>query len=174
MFRPRPSVPLNGRLVTGLVAAGLLAATLTGCSATVSMTPAKHANDPGCAAVTSRLGLIPAGAVDGQARRWTDAQATGAWGDPEESGTPTTVLLTCGVEVPGPSTLTCQRVGGVDWLMDDSEAPNYRFTTFGRDPAVEVYLDYDRVSGATVLNALSSAVGQLPVTGTECTERPSS
>ena len=126
------------------------------------MTPADAANDPDCAAVTSRLGLIRDGDVDGQQRRWTDAQATGAWGDPDRPGTPTTVLLTCGVEVPGPSTLTCQRVGGVDWLMDDSEAPNYRFTTFGRDPAVEVYLDYDTVSGATVLDALSALCSATP------------
>ena len=169
MLRLRPSALLAVG-ITGVAVAGLL----TGCSATVSMTPADAANDPGCAAVTSRLGLIRDGDVDGQQRRWTDAQATGAWGDPDRPGTPTTVLLTCGVEVPGPSTLTCQRVGGVDWLMDDSEAPNYRFTTFGRDPAVEVYLDYDTVSGATVLDALSAAVGQLPTTGAECTERPAS
>ncbi|MCT9001531.1 DUF3515 domain-containing protein [Microbacterium memoriense] len=156
MFRLRASVPL--------LAAAVLAASLTGCSTTVAMTPASESNDPGCAAVTVRL----PDSVDGQSRRWTDAQATGAW------GTPTTVLLTCGVAAPGPSTLPCQSAGGVDWLIDDSEAPNYRFTSFGRTPAVEVYLDYDVVSARTVLDALGTAVQQLPADGSICTERPTS
>lgn len=126
------------------------------------MTPAKGANDPACAEVSVRL----PDTVDGQQRRWTDAQATGAWGNP------TTVLLTCGLEAPGPSTLACQTVDNVDWLIDDSEAPHYRFTTFGRSPAVEVYLDYDEVSGRDVLNALATAVKTLPTDGRSCTERP--
>lgn len=149
------------RTVVIVVAAAALA--LTGCTSTVSMTPAKQANDPACADVMVRL----PGAVDGQDRRWTDAQATGSWGDPAS------VLMTCGVATPGPSTLPCQNVGGVDWLIDDSEAPNYRFTTFGRTPAVEVYLDYDVVSGAQVLGDLTTAVQQLPTTGAVCTERTS-
>ncbi len=134
------------------------------CSSTVSMTPAKGANDPACAEVSVRL----PDTVDGQERRWTDAQATGAW------GSPATVLLTCGLAAPGPSTLDCQTVDNVDWLIDGSEAPHYRFTTFGRAPAVEVYLDYDAVSGRDVLNALATAVKTLPTDGRSCTERPTS
>jgi len=132
---------------------------LTGCSGTVSLQPAAEANSPDCAAVSVRL----PGTVDGEPRRWTDAQATGAWGDPAS------VLLTCGVDEPGPSTLVCQTVGGIDWLIDDSEAPHYRFTTYGRSPAVEVYLDYDVVGAQAVLSALTTAVVQLPSTGAECT-----
>lgn len=147
-----------------LLAAAALGVGLSGCSGTAAMEPAAQANDPACAAVTVRL----PDAVDGESRRWTDAQATGAW------GTPTTVLLTCGVTAPGPSTLPCQSAGGVDWLIDDSGAPNYRFTSFGRTPAVEVYLDYDVVSARSVLDALAPAVRQLPVDGSECTERPTS
>lgn len=148
-------------LVGAVVAAVAL---LSGCATTVSMESAPEAGSPVCAAVTVRL---PA-SVDGQARVWTDAQATGAW------GSPTTVLLTCGLEPPGPSTLPCETVDGVDWLIDDSEAPRYRFTTFGRTPAVEVYLDYDVVSARSVLGALTNGVRMLPSTGAECTERPAS
>lgn len=149
--------------VTLAMAVGIAFGT-AGCSSTVSMTPAKGANDPACAAVISRL---PA-TVDGQQRRWTDAQATGAW------GSPASVLLTCGLDAPGPSTLVCQTVDGIDWLMDDTQAPKYRFTSFGRTPAVQVYLDYDVVGGRDVLSALSSAVQQLPTDGRSCTDRPSS
>ena len=158
MFRPR---------VPALILVVAAAATLTGCSGTVSMTPAKGANDPACAAVTVRL----PDAVDGQQRRWTDAQATGAWTDGDGR---TTVLLTFGLEPPAPSTLPCETAGGVDWLIDDAEAPNYRFTTYGRTPALEVYLDYDEVSARTVLDALGTAVQQLPSDGPGCTERPAS
>lgn len=127
------------------------------------MSPAPDANDPLCADVTVRL----PDSVDGEQRRWTDAQATGAWGDPAS------VLLACGVTPPGPSTLPCQTVSGVDWIIDDSDAPNYRFTTYGRTPAVEVYLDYDVVSGNEALQAVSNAVASLPVDA-QCTDRPTS
>jgi len=136
---------------------------LGGCAATVSMSSAAGANDPACAAVMVRL----PDALDGQQRRWTDAQATGAWGSPE-----TSVLLTCGLDAPGPSVLPCQSAGGVDWIIDDADAPSYRLTTYGRSPAVEVYLDSDRVSSRTVLEALGPAVRQLPAQGAACTERP--
>lgn len=128
------------------------------------MQPAIDANSAHCADVTVRL----PGTVAGEQRRWTDAQATGAWGD----GSSSAVLLTCGLEAPGPSTLVCQTVKGIDWIIDDSEAPNYRFTTFGRTPAVQVYLDYDEVSGQQVLTDLSNAVGQLQTDGSTCTDRP--
>jgi hypothetical protein len=123
------------------------------------MDPAAEANDAECAEVTVRL----PGELDGQPRRWTDAQATGAWGDPAA------VLLSCGVEPPGPTTLPCQSVDGVDWIIDDADAPRYRVTTFGRTPAVELYLDTEVVSSAEVLDKLSSIVGLLTADGSECT-----
>ena len=141
-----------------LVAATAVAA-LTGCTSTVSLEPGPDANDAACAEVSVRL---PA-QLDGQPRRWTDAQATGAWGDPAA------VLLTCGVEPPGPTTLPCKTANGVDWIIDDTDAPNYRVTTFGRTPAVEVYLNNKVVSSADVLDALSSIVSVLPTDGSECT-----
>jgi uncharacterized protein DUF3515 len=147
--------PARRSLVAGLV---ILAAALTGCSATVTLEPAALANDPRCADVIVRL---PA-TVDGQERRWTDAQATGAWGDPSA------VLLTCGLEPPGPSTLRCITVAGVDWLVDETEAPRFRLTTYGRSPAVELYVDNTLVSPNDVLAALGAAVGQLP-RDAECT-----
>ncbi|MFH8250127.1 DUF3515 family protein [Microbacterium sp. B2969] len=143
------------RLRTAGTASALLlaAVALTGCSGgTVSMKAAPDANSPLCADVTVRLPQ----SVDGQQRRWTDAQATGAWGDPAA------VLLTCGVAEPGPSTLRCITVGGIDWLVDESESPHYRLTTYGRNPAVEVYVDNEVVSPNNVLDDVRLAVAQLP------------
>ena len=139
---------------SAVVLAVLGATALTGCSATVAMQPAPGANDPLCADVIVRLPST----VDGQARRWTDSQATGAWGDPAA------VLLTCGLEPPGPSTLRCITIGGVDWLVDESESPRFRLTTYGRTPAVEVYLDNELVSPNDALDDLSRAVAMIPAT----------
>lgn len=142
----------------GLVVAGVLA--LTGCAGTVAMQPAPSANAVGCADVTVRLPSSIGGSKDSLGnpnsqplnRRDTNAQATGAWGEPA------TVLLWCGVDSPGPSTLPCVTINGVDWVVDDAQAPNYRFTTFGREPSVSVVVDADKVSGSTAITDLSNAV----------------
>ncbi|SFS06789.1 Protein of unknown function [Microbacterium sp. cf046] len=152
-----PRRPAALAAAAALLLAGAL---LTGCTSTVSLQPAQDANDPACADVTVRL----PDSVDGQPRRWTDAQATGAWGDPAS------VILTCGVPTLGPTTLPCQSVNGVDWVIDESDAPRYRVTTFGRVPAVEIYLDNDVVSSAQVLDRLSQIVSVLPTDGSVCTE----
>lgn len=132
---------------------------LAGCGAIVPMTSAEDANDPACATVIVRL---PQSVAD-LSKRETNAQATGAW------GTPAAVLLHCGVTVPGPSTLPCVEVNGIDWLEDDSEKPLYRYTTFGRVPAVEVVVDSDKVSGTTTLVDLTGSLSQIPATS-RCTD----
>lgn len=151
---PRPSAV---RASATILLAGAL---LSGCTSTVSLEPGADANDPACADVTVRL----PDSVDGEPRRWTDAQATGAWGDPAS------VIITCGVPELGPTTLPCTPVNGVDWVIDDSDAPRYRVTTFDRTPAVEIYLDNDVVSSAQVLDTLSQVVTVLPQNGRVCTE----
>jgi hypothetical protein len=140
---------------TGILSIVLLAsALLTGCAGTVALEPAADATDPACADVIVRLPDTVADA----SRRETDAQATGAW------GSPASILLRCGVTSPGPTTLPCDNVNGVDWIRDDSKAPMYTFTTFGRDPAVEVVLDGDAVSSSSTLVDLTQAVSIIPQT----------
>ncbi|PJJ63669.1 DUF3515 family protein [Compostimonas suwonensis] len=155
MSSPAPS-PVSARrlrraLVSLLAVAGL-AGVLTACAPTVALTAAPAANEPACASVTVALPET----VAGQPSRETNAQATGAWGDPAA------VLLHCGVAVPGPTTTECLSVNGVDWLADDTDAPSYRYTTYGRDPAVEVVVDSTVVSGTTALIDLQSAVTSIP------------
>jgi len=116
---------------------------------------APQATDADCAAVIVRLPDV----VAGQAERETNAQGTGAWGNPAS------VLLRCGVEPLGPTTDRCVSVDGVDWVIDESDAPRYLFTTFGRTPAVEVLIDNDVVSGTTAIADLSSAVSAIPAEG---------
>ncbi|MDR6691126.1 hypothetical protein J2X55_002038 [Microbacterium sp. 1154] len=154
-------MPRSSRLLALLAAAALLPG-LAACSTTVAMQPAKDANNPACAEITSRLPKT----ISGQERRWTDAQSTGAWGDPSA------ILMTCGLETPGPSTLPCRAFDGVDWLVDESQASENRYTltTFGRSPAIQVYLDYQAASSADVAQALGPLIrSYLPATGAVCT-----
>lgn len=136
-----------------------MALLLSGCTTPVPMTPAADANNPECANVIVRL----PDTVGEQAKRETNAQATGAWGNPAAA------LLTCGVDVPGPTTLPCVSIDDIDWIEDDSQAPLYRYTTYGRTPAVEVVIDSQAISGTSVLVDVSGAVGVLPQTG-KCTD----
>ncbi len=137
-------------LATGVAATVLLA----GCTAVVPMRPADDATNPVCADVSVNL----PDTIDEAELRQTDAQATAAW------GTPAAVLLRCGVTVPGPSTDRCITIGEIDWLVDDRDPARGVFTTYGRDPAVEVIVD-DAASDSNALVALTDAVGRIPVTG---------
>lgn len=153
--------PRRAAVVAGVL---LFAAGLAGCSTTIHVPPADAANDPACANVSV---LLP-DAVGDLGRIWTDAQATGAWGDP-------TVVLRCGVEPPAPSTEVCTTIGGVDWLVLDREADRQRLVTYGRDPAVEVVIRRGAaIDFRTIVESLSTSIqsGLQPATG-RCTERVS-
>jgi hypothetical protein len=142
------------------------AALLGGCSSTVHLEPADDANNPLCAEVS--VGLQNAGNVAGQERRWTDAQATGAWG---EAGEASAIILRCGVTVPAPTAeLQCVTLEGIDWLVDPSETPFLRLTTYGRDPAVQLYIDTSVVSSNDVISnrALVGSITTIPADG-RCT-----
>jgi len=142
--------------IAGLIALGAL----TGCVQTVSLDPAEDAQNPGCAEVMVRL----PDAVGDLALRETNAQATGAW------GSPSSVLLRCGVAIPDrASLLPCVLVEDVYWLRDDTDAPNYVFTTYGRDPATEVIVNRDVTSPGSALFDLVDAVGATESTAS-CTE----
>lgn len=152
-----------------LAAAAVLllgSALLSGCATTVHLEPADDANNPLCADVT--VGLNNADSIADLDRRWTDAQATAAWG---ESGNDSAILLRCGVAVPAPTAeLQCVTLEGVDWLVDPSETPFVRLTTYGRDPAVQLYIDTEAVSSNDVISsrALVGAITAIPAEG-KCT-----
>lgn len=141
---------MSRRLV--IVAAVLLGtALLSGCSTTVHLEPAGDSNNPLCAEVS--VGLNNASNVADLDRRWTDAQATAAWGAPGEDSA---IILRCGVTVPAPtSELQCVTLEGVDWLVDSSETPFLTLTTYGRDPAVQLYVNTGAASSNDVISSRS-------------------
>jgi hypothetical protein len=128
---------------------------LTGCSPTVALTPAASATSAKCASVVV---LLP-DTVSTLPQRQTDAQGTGAWGAPD-------IILRCGVPVPGPNSLPCDSVDGIDWLLKADGNNVFTFTTFGRDPAVAVTVNAKNVKadGNQALNDLAIAVAEIPAT----------
>ncbi|MSY66371.1 MAG: DUF3515 family protein [Actinobacteria bacterium] len=142
------------RLAALSAAAIALTLSLSACSPTVSLEPAADANNPGCADVIVRL----PDAVDGQESRTTNAQSTAAWGNPA------TVILRCGIEPVEISTLPCVTANGVDWIVDDSAKPSFRFISFGRTPALEVIVDSENAVGVNALDSLAEAVKSIEPT----------
>ncbi|WP_430593478.1 DUF3515 domain-containing protein [Humidisolicoccus flavus] len=148
-----------------LVVASLLGVVgLTACAAPVAMEPADDATNPGCAEVVVRLPQTLGDERSGTVleERETNAQGTGAWGNPSA------VLLHCGVPLPAPSDAQCLTVGGVDWLVTGQEEMVYTVTSFGRDPAVQLTIDTNLVTTSTVLDALSLAVSVTDQTPMQC------
>ncbi|SJN08320.1 conserved hypothetical lipoprotein [Leucobacter sp. 7(1)] len=146
------------RTVVAAIAVAGIAATLTGCAGQVPMTSADDSNNPACADVIVRL----PDTVAEQKKRSTNAQGTGAWGEQAA------VQLVCGVEPTGPTTDDCVNVNGVDWVIDRSNAPIYRFEAYGRSPGLAVFVDSEQVSGTEVTVDLGAVVKQLPQTR-QCT-----
>jgi len=108
-------------------------ATLAACAPTIGVEVAPDAADPKCAEVMLALPDVLGGDLQ---KIQTTSQATAAWGEPGAA-----VTLRCGVTPPGPST-DCQRVesagGTVDWIVATDGEGTWHFTTYGREPAVEV------------------------------------
>lgn len=147
------------KTLTRLALAVTITLLVSGCAPTVNLEAAPQANNPACAEVSVRLPDI----IDAHEKRVTNAQATAAWGNPSA------VILRCGLPAITVSSLSCVSAGGVDWLVDDSKSPSYRFITFGRSPATEVVVDSTAVAGVTALEALASAVKNIDATKT-CSE----
>mgnify|MGYP000340654450 CR=1 FL=1 len=133
---------------------------LTGCAPaapvlpTVSLNAAEDANNPACADVAVRL-PEKVGELE---KRQTDSQSTAAWGNP------TTVIYRCGMPEVTVSDLVCVTSEDIDWLIDDSKRPTYRFVTFGRKPAIEVVVDAKQISGVTALEGFAPAISKIPAT----------
>jgi hypothetical protein len=155
MSRP----PLSRRFATraaAVLTAGLVVAGLGACAQTVSLEPAESATDPGCADIIVSLPLVLPSDAENQDIRQTDAQATAAW------GSPASILLRCGIEPQGPTTLPCINVNGIDWIEDDSNKPSYRYVSYGRVPTTEVIIDSEVVSGTSTLVDLGPSISKIP------------
>ena len=156
----RPTRPARAALV--LTAAALA---LAACAPSVAVQAAPDATDPVCADVVL---ATPDELDEGLRRIDTTAQATTAWGSRTAA-----IVLRCGVQPPGPTTEHCQTVetpGGpsIDWVVvasdpQDENASDWTFTTYGRVPAVEVFVPAAvaaQHSSSAFMGALGPAVAR--------------
>ncbi|MDH4158799.1 MAG: DUF3515 domain-containing protein [Actinomycetota bacterium] len=134
------------------VAALALALGLTGCGGPVEV--AAPALAPGPAQTCARLVAALPETVAGQSSREvspTEAAAA-AWGDPP-------IVVRCGVAVPDGMTAQAQlfEVDGLAWYPE--ELPDgYRFTTYDREPRVEVVVPGAYAPEISVVAAVGEAV----------------
>lgn len=89
-----------------------------------------------------------------------DGPGVAAWGDPA-------IIARCGVTPPGPTTLECIAVDSVDWIVEPL-TDGMVFTTFGRDPAMEVIVPSDYAPEPLMLGAFTGAADVLPHTSLRC------
>jgi hypothetical protein len=148
---------MHGRPLLGLTLTTVL---LAGCSSAVKVVPYEGADaSAGCTAVA---GAWPA-TVAGLERRETavESATVAAWGDPA-------VIARCGAPVPGPTTAQCLDIDGVDWIavqLDDG----IEFTTYGRDPAVEVLVPDSYAPETLLMPAFGEVARIVGQTGPGCT-----
>ena len=89
-----------------------------------------------------------------------DTEAVVAWGDPP-------VIARCGLGALGPTTEQCLDVDGVDWVVREA-SDGAVFTTFGRDPAIEVLVPDAYAPEPLLLPAFGDAARALPGNGRTC------
>ena len=89
-----------------------------------------------------------------------DSDAVTAWGDPP-------VIARCGLGALGPTTEQCLDVDGVDWVVRKA-SDGAVFTTFGRDPAIEVLVPNAYAPEPLLLPAFGAAAKALPANGHTC------
>lgn len=144
----------------GVAAVVLLAGcTQGGGSGAVKAVPFDRADTPICQAVSAHW----PGTVGGLEPRVTAVQTRGvaAWGDPP-------VVARCGKQAPPPTTDQCLDINGIDWVATPLDDGAMMFTTYGRDPALEVLVPAEHESPALLLPAFGEAAGQVEQTLGEC------
>lgn len=107
----------------------------TGCTSAVRAVPFDGADSRVCRELADRW---PSTVADQPQREVAiESDTVAAWGDPP-------IIARCGAPVPGPTTDQCHDVDGIDWVSTPLEdGAVVRFTTYGRDPAIEVLVPRD-------------------------------
>lgn len=150
---------MHGRQLLLTSSAALAALLLSGCSTSVKAAPFEGADsNPGCRSVVA---LWPT-TVGGQSSRVTAANSftVAAWGDPA-------IIARCGAAVPEPTTTQCLDIAGVDWVAERLE-DGVKFTTYGREPAIEVLVPEAYATEALVMPAFAATAGAVPQTLGSC------
>lgn len=145
------------------------AGVLAGCSGAVGVEPAPRGWEQQCSQVYTAL----PDSIAGLQRRETTAQGAAAWtGVPTGStdGREVTVVLRCGVDQLSALETAggCQAVEGdgasVDWIPVDDGDGRTTWTTYGREPAVQLQMPADADLTSAVPQSVAKAVSLVPQT----------
>jgi hypothetical protein len=143
---------------TGLLALGVAGGLLSACAGAVEATAPGQAGSPSCAAAARQWPATLAG--HDRVETTAGSPAVAAWGDPP-------VIARCGLAPLGPTTEECLAVDGVDWVVR-RHTDGASFTTFGRDPAIEVLVPQAYAPEPLLLPACGAAGRELPANGRTC------
>ncbi|MFD5888661.1 DUF3515 family protein [Streptomyces sp. NPDC060334] len=140
-------------LVRAVAAASLCVAVAVWSLPDYSVPAGPFARTAPCSDVVARL---PENLM-GRGRDAVDGEGTAGWGA-------RAVVLRCGVEPPAPTIDTCVNVNGFDWVLDDARVKRdgaWVFTTYGREPAVEVAFARGSQPAGDALVTINDALGSL-------------
>ncbi len=147
------------RLVALAAVVAVSALAVAGCSRALEVTLPAYANDPACQRAAARW---PTTVSKLEARPVSvDSPAARAWGDPP-------IVALCGTEPIGPTDRPCVGVDGVDWVLLPA-SDGTRFTTYGRSPAIDVFVPSRYAPEGMVLPSFAAAALTLPENGHHCT-----
>ena len=139
----------------GVLAVGL-ALGLAGCAGAVDVGVPALATQAPC----QQLPWPHQVAGHGRVETTSDSPAVAAWGDPA-------IIARCGVAAPPPTTLECIGVDDVDWIIEPL-SDGTRFTTYGRNPAMQVLVPNEYSPEPLVLGGFTQVARTLPETGRRC------
>ncbi|WP_168583559.1 DUF3515 domain-containing protein [Gephyromycinifex aptenodytis] len=140
----------------GILACGALVC-LSACAG-VQVSPAPQADSAACADLSAHW-PAQVGKHEAVATR-PDGPGVAAWGKPP-------IVARCGVRPPAPTTLECLSIDDVDWIVEPLSDGTV-FTTFGRDPALEVIVPSAYAPAPLQLPAFTAAAATLPRTTLRC------
>ena len=144
---------------TGLLVLGVAGGLLSGCSNAVDVTAPPHsaACEPATAHWPAKVGAQALRDINTNGGAVSDARA---WGDPA-------VIATCGWPALGPTDKECLDVDGAYWVVEPL-SDGVKFTTFGRQPAIQVLVPDAYKPEPLLLPAFGAAAKALPTNGRTC------
>jgi len=154
--RRRLIVAAAGLLVLGVAGGVVYAVRSHGVQ--VAAPPHRVACEAAVPLMPSRVGRQPAS--DAFVAEKGDPRDIRVWGDPA-------IIATCGWPALGPTSDQCVDVDGVDWVAQPL-SDGVRFTTFGRDPAIEVLVPHAYDPAPLLLPAFGPAARALPSNNRTC------
>lgn len=147
---------MHGRPLLVLTLSAVLP--IAGCSSAVKATPFEGADSGVCRQVAAAWPATVAGQQPREVA--VESETVAAWGDPA-------IIARCGAPLLGPTTQDCLDADGIDWIVEPLD-DGARFTTYGRDPALEVLVPQAYAPEPLVLGAFAATAATVEQGSNRC------